>query len=225
MVRHTRKQRGGGGKPSKAAPAAEVRVAQADPEEDAIVSITYLLTLLRGGNVDDEQVYKDLLEEKGKIMNIVDRLLVLEDALKAQLEPIQANLIAESENIIAPFRRKRAGSLNNKNKANKQNANNNLRRLNQSANAETVRRLRGEINTLYTKHGADIRNIDSRFYQDTLMRLEPLIKLPQYCTEAERPRIGIARNNLFLSLSDPLSILYNPAVSHLISAYQQDLNQ
>lgn len=229
MVRRTRKQGGGGSGGSKPALARaeaeeEVAVARPDPEEDAINSITYILLLLRGGPVADEQVYKDLIEEKVKITEIVLALEAQEHLLKSQLESLESNITAERENIQAPFARKRAGSLNNNNRANKQRANTQVRMLNASANAETVRRLRGEINGLYTKHGTDIRGIELTYYQATLKRLEPLAKLPQYCTDEERPRIGEARNNLFLSLSHPPSILYNPPVSHLIAAYQQDLN-
>jgi len=235
MGRRTRKQGGGGGggsklaftspspSPSLSASASASVNASAKAEEDAIDSITYLLTLFRGGSLD-EQVYKDLIEEKGNLTRILDRLSDLEDALNAQLQPLQARISAERESVKAPFTRKRASSFNNNNKANKQNANNELRKLNTSANAETIRRLRGEINGLYTKHGADIRKIESTYYQTTLKRLEPLVKLPQYCSDEERSRIGEARNNLFLTLSQPLSILYNPPVHQLILAYQRDLN-
>lgn len=233
--RRTRKQRGGGGEQSKdtqaaaagggAAAAPAPALAAAEPEEEAIVSIHYLLTLLRGGPIAAEPVYTELVENKRNLTRILDRLEDQEDALNEQLQEIESEVNAERREIQAPLARVRRGSFNQNNVENREAANTRLRRLNASANAETVRRLRREIRTLYTKtifeRQVNIREIESTFFQETLRRLEPLVKLPQYCSDAEREAIGVARNELFTPLR---TILYSRGVYALIQAYDQDLN-
>ena len=231
--RRTRKQRGGGGGQSKGnveeagggGAAAPAPVPTQDPEEEAIVSINYLLTLLRGGPIDAEPVYRELLENKRNLTSIVVRLEGIEDGLRDELEPIESRVNAERRNIQAPLARVRRGSFTENNVANRQNANASLRGLNTSRNAQNIRRILGQINGLYTKtireRQVDIRQIESTFYQETLRRLEPLVKLPQYCSEAERVPIGLARDKLFLAQQ---SILYEPGVYELIQAYERDLN-
>jgi hypothetical protein len=160
--RRTRKQRGGGGGQSKGnveeaagggggGAAAPAPVPRQDPEEEGIVSIIYLLTLLRGEPVADEPVYRELLENKKNLTSIVIRLEGVEDGLRDELEPIERRLNAERRNIQGPLARVRRGSFTENNVANRQNANRNVGRLNRSENAETARRLRGQINGLYTK--------------------------------------------------------------------------
>lgn len=233
MARRTRKQRGGGGEQSKpnqepaAAPAPIVQVAApaADSEEEAIVSIHYLLTLLRGGPIAAEPVYMELVENKRNLTRILDRLEDMEDRLRGELEPIESRLNAERREIQAPLARVRRGSFTENNVENRHNANRNLGRLNRSENAQTARRLRSQINSLYTKtifeREVNIREIESTYFQEILRRLEPLVKLPQYCSEAERGPIGMARNELFTPLRTVLSIR---GVYELIQAYERDLN-
>ena len=226
--RHTRKQRGGGGGQSKGnveeggggggggggGAAAPAPVPTQDPEEDAIVSIIYLLTLLRGGSVEEQKVYTDMLSYKEKITTIVSNLKDTEEELRAQLEPIQANLQSTSNGIKAPFSRVRAGSLTNNNRANKKAASIELRRLNTSQNAETVRRLHTEINGLYTRHGADIREMESNFYQNTLKKLEGLFVLPEF-SRANAAK----RESLKEGIFGQRSILYDDMVHRVTEGY------
>lgn len=226
MGRRTRKQGGGGGEQSKAAPApvsigAGVEAVVEDLEDKAFNSIHYLLTLLRGGPIESEQVYIDLREQKAKLTQIVVKLEGIEDRLRDKVEPIESDINSQRREIQAPLARVRRGSFTQNNVETKRNANNNLRRLNSSANANKAVSLRGEISNLYTKNGADIRKIELTFYQEALKRLEPLVKLPQYCTKEEGPRIGAARDNLF----GLTSILYDRAAFHISTAYERDLNR